>query len=110
MVVCSPVPTLITSPLPRSPGANQRVDRVVDEHEVAGLATVTGDARCRARGRRGPERGDDATVGALARAVHARERERGELDGVGLADRAAHVDHRAGEHTSEPTWLDRSLP
>ena len=43
--VCTPVPTLTTSPLPRCTGAHEGVDDVVDVDEVAALATVAGQAR-----------------------------------------------------------------
>ena len=77
---------------------HEGVDHVVDEHEVAGLASVAVHDRRRRSRRPRPERGDDAPVGPLARAVH-----RGQRQGRELDRRTVAVESRAGRRSTRAT-------
>ena len=72
----------ISSPPPLSTRADERVDDVVDVHEVAGLRAVAEDHRALVAEQLAREDRDHArlAVRVLARAVHVGQRERGVLE------------------------------
>ena len=109
--VCVPVPMLTTQPTPAVAGADQRIDGVVDEHEVACLAAVAGDRAARPRSAAAAANAATTPPSGRWRGPYTVDmRQHRELDRVLLAVRGQQVDDRSGDDASHATRFERHAP
>ena len=93
-------------PAPPARRPHQRIDDIVDEDEVAGLAPIAVHHRRPAGGCSIDERRDHTTGRALTRSVDTAQCQRRELDRMEVAIRHEQVDDRRGDDAAHTTWFE----